>query len=236
MNILGNPTATKNQLLSWVKTKNPNQLAIDLLDLYWHISVDNGVNPVVVYCQSMKETGYLRFGGVLNASFKNPCGLKNPSGGDCYDPNAHKTFDSWSKGILAQVEHLALYAGKSDYPLKDTVDPRHFPYLKGKCPTVESLGGSWAPSSDYGHSLVRMCDEVKSMKVEEEVKGPITIEDALVIIEREVLELKTNISKKEEEVAEIKLELEIKEEERLEIETRDKENSEKIAEIKKILE
>ena len=45
MNILGQATATKEQLLEWVKNKKPNQLALDLLDLYWNISVENGVNP-----------------------------------------------------------------------------------------------------------------------------------------------------------------------------------------------
>ena len=167
MNILSNPTATKEQLLAWVKTKKPNKLALDLLDLYWCISVENGVNPILVYCQSMKETGYLKFGGVLNETFKNPCGLKNTAGGGCTDPNAHMVFDSWAKGILAQVEHLALYAGKEGYPLKNPVDPRHFSYLLGKVKTVEGLSGNWA-GGNYGEAIIKMCNEVQNMKTEED--------------------------------------------------------------------
>lgn len=173
MDILSKPSATKEQLLAWVKTKNPNQLAIDLLDLYWAISVENGVNPIITYCQSMKETAYHRYGGVLDSSYFNPCGLKNSNGGGDYDANAHKRFDSWSKGILAQVEHLALYAGKSGYPLKDTVDPRHFPYLLGTAKTVESLSGKWAGAT-YGQSIVAMCEDVAKTivvnPVNEEIK------------------------------------------------------------------
>ena len=168
MNILGQATETKVQLLEWVKNKKPNQLALDLLDLYWNISVENGVNPVVVFTQSMKETGFMKFGGVLDSSFKNPCGLKNTKGGGNYDPNAHKRFDSWSKGILAQVEHLCLYAGKEGYPLQDTVDPRHFPYLLGRCKTVESLSNNWAGAT-YGQSIVKMCEEVESTAVEKKL-------------------------------------------------------------------
>lgn len=165
MNILSEPTATKEQLLEWVKVKNPNQLAINLLDLFWNISIDNGVNPVIVYCQSMKETGYMKFGGVLDESFKNTCGLKNYKGGGDYDPDAHKVFSSWTKGILAHVEHLALYAGKEGYPLSEPVDPRHFAYITGKCTTVESLSNNWA-GNNYGNDIVKMCKEVENIKID----------------------------------------------------------------------
>lgn len=164
MNILSKPTCTKEQLLKWVESKNPNKLAIDLLDLYWEISIENGVNPAIVYCQSMKETGYMKFGGVLNESFKNPCGLKITSGGGDYDADAHKKFDSWNDGILAQVQHLCLYAGQDNYPLINPVDPRHFKYLLGKCKTVRSLSGNWA-GTGYGEAIERMCKEVEKIKV-----------------------------------------------------------------------
>lgn len=162
MDILTRETASKEQLSIWVRTKNPNPLAIELLDLYWTIALEYGVNPIVVYCQSMKETGYLKFGGVLDETFKNPCGLKIPQGGACDNPNAHKRFNSWTLGITAQCEHLALYAGKEQYPLKEPLDPRHFSYLHGKCKTVESLSNNWA-GSNYGESIVKMCDEVTNV-------------------------------------------------------------------------
>lgn len=159
MNIISSPTATKAQLLAWVKTKSPNQLAITLLDLYWNVAVQCGVDPVVVYTQSMIETAYMRFGGVLDASYCNPCGLKITQGGSNTDPNAHEKFPTWAHGILAQCEHLALYGGKSGYPLGNPVDPRHFSYLLGTSPTVEGLSNNWAGAT-YGQDIVRLCTEV----------------------------------------------------------------------------
>lgn len=159
------PTASKEQLLIWVKTKKPNQLAIELLDLFWEISIEHQLDPVVVYCQAMKETGFMRFGGVLDSSFHNTCGLKTTVGGGNYDPNAHKRFDSWSKGIIAQCEHLCLYAGVSGYPLSEPLDPRHFNWIKGTALNVEDLSGKWAGAT-YGESLAKMCQEVTNIKIE----------------------------------------------------------------------
>jgi carbon monoxide dehydrogenase subunit G len=117
---------------------------------------------VVAYAQSAKETGYGHFKGVLDASFKNPCGMKTKSGGANNDPNAHQRFSTWEEGIQAQIDHLALYAGAPGYPKAETPDPRHFPYLKGTAPNVEDLGGKWAPSANYGKDIVAMMAKLEA--------------------------------------------------------------------------
>lgn len=171
MNILGKPTASIEQMKEWARSKKAHQEFIDLAPLYYEVSKAAGVNPIITYTQSAKETGYFKFGGVLDITFKNPCGLKVSGGGGDKDPNAHKRFASWEEGIQAQVDHLALYAGAEGYPKPGTPDPRHFPYLKGSAKTVESLSGKWAPSSSYGNDIVKMVKEVESTKVE--VKDPV---------------------------------------------------------------
>lgn len=170
--IISKPTANVKQMEAWAKSKNANQLFIDLAPIFYNTSVAAGVNPLVAYCQSAKETGYMKFGGVIDATFKNPCGLKINAGGGCSDPNAHKKFNTWDDGIKAQIDHLALYAGAQGYPKVGTPDPRHFPYLKGTAPTVESLGGKWAPNTNYGVEIVKMMREVEMMNVTESGKYP----------------------------------------------------------------
>jgi hypothetical protein len=96
-----------------------------------------------------------RFGGVLDESFRNTCGMKTRQGGANSDPNAHQRFTSWEESVTAHCDHLALYAGAPGYPRADTPDPRHFAHLVGKARTYEELGGKWAPSPDYGRSIVR---------------------------------------------------------------------------------
>lgn len=164
MLILSKPTATLEQCLTWAKNKKATDLFIELVPKLYSIAEKEGVNPVLVVVQCAKETGYCRFGGVLDSSFKNTCGLKIPQGGGCTDPNAHMRFETWEDGILAQVEHLALYAGKENYPLDNPKDPRHFEYLLGTAPYVVNLSGNWAGGT-YGEDLVKMIKEVEETKV-----------------------------------------------------------------------
>ena len=182
MLILNKPTSTYLQCKKWAESKNPNPLFLEILPKLYNIAIENGIDPTLVIVQCAKETGYCKFGGVLDASFRNPCGLKIAQGGDNYDPNAHKRFDSWDDGITAQCQHLALYAGKEGYPLSNPLDPRHFSYLLGKCPTVESLSGNWAGKT-YGQDLVVMMAQIINTDVDELYELESMIEELKSIIE-----------------------------------------------------
>ena len=161
LSILSKPTSTYEQCKKWAESKNASDLFMEILPILYNTAVENGVDPTLVVAQCAKETGYCKFGGVLDASFKNPCGLKTPGGGGDKDKNAHTRFDSWEDGVLAQVQHLALYAGKEGYPLSNPKDPRHFADLFGKCKTVKSLSNNWA-GSGYGEDLEKMMKEIMS--------------------------------------------------------------------------
>lgn len=152
-NILGRSEIGAEKAKAWARSRRCKDLAILSADLTWEIAPRLGVRPEVAYAQQMKETGFFKFGGVLDERYHNVCGLKTPAGGGNYDPNAHTIFYDWSMGILAQVEHLALYAGAWVTHLGDApTDPRHFPYLHGRAKTVEELSNNWA-GAGYGQSL-----------------------------------------------------------------------------------
>lgn len=154
--ILSECEVTVKQAKKWAKERNATDTFIDLADLYWKYSDEcGGVNPAIAYVQAAKETGYGKFGGVLDESYCNPCGLKTEQGGDDNYPDAHQKFDSWEKGVQAHLDHLALYAGVDGYPKSDTYDPRHFKTIMGRCKTINELGGAgkWAPSETYGQEV-----------------------------------------------------------------------------------
>ena len=154
INIISSTKVTAEQAKSWAKSKGATETFINLADLYFKYAKECGnVNPGIAYVQSAKETGYGKFGGVLDESYHNPCGMKTSSGGGDYDKDAHQRFNSWDEGVQAHLDHLALYAGADGYPKKDTYDPRHFVTIKGNAPTVNSLGGKWAPSTTYGQEI-----------------------------------------------------------------------------------
>jgi N-acetylmuramoyl-L-alanine amidase len=161
--IVGPATATVGQAQAWAKASGATQEFINLAPLYWSIGPSRcGIDPVVAYTQAAKETGYGKFGGVLDASYCNPCGLKKKDGGSDTDPNAHKKFSSWEEGVTAHLDHLALYAGVAGYPRTDTADERQFDFIKGKCPTVESLGANWAPNAAYGNDIVKLMQALQA--------------------------------------------------------------------------
>lgn len=152
--IISDTKVTAKQAEDWAKSKGATKTFISLADLYFEYSSDHGnVNPAIAYVQAAKETGFGNFGGVLNESYHNPCGLKKTTGGSDTDPNAHQIFDSWDKGVQAHLDHLALYAGAAGYPRRDTYDPRVFITIKGTATTVNSLGTKWAPSVTYGEEV-----------------------------------------------------------------------------------
>lgn len=90
--IISDCSVTVEQAKDWAKSKGATQTFIDLADLYWKYYKDcGGVNPGIAYVQSAKETGYGKFGVVLNESFYNPCGLKNEKGGEDILKEIHMT-------------------------------------------------------------------------------------------------------------------------------------------------
>ena len=157
INIISETNITAEDAQRWAESKGATSTFADLAKLYFkYASKCGGVNPAIAYVQAAKETGYGKFGGVLDETYYNPCGLKTSQGGGDYDPNAHQRFNSWDEGVQAHMDHLALYAGAKGYPKSDTYDPRHFVTIKGKAKTVNSLGGNWAPSATYGEEINKL--------------------------------------------------------------------------------
>ena len=182
INIISDTEITVQDAKKWAKNNGATETFVNLADLYWKYSKSNGnVNPALAYVQAAHETGFGRFGGVLDESYYNPCGMKNTNAGinDDTIKEAHKKFDSWEHGVLAHLDHLALYAGSNGYPKKNieqsyvedgldnesTYDSRHFAYLAGSAKTALDLSGSWA-AGNYGEKLIRFYNEL--IKVNEQ--------------------------------------------------------------------
>lgn len=161
--IISDTEVTAKDAKKWAKSKGATETFIGIADLYFEYSPEHGdVNPAIAYVQAAKETGFGRFGGVIDESYKNPCGLKIAAGGGDTDPNAHQKFKTWDQGVQAHLDHLALYAGAKGYPkdAEDTYDPRHYATRKGVAPTVNSLGTNWAPSTTYGQEVSKLYQDL----------------------------------------------------------------------------
>ena len=107
-----------------------------------------GVCPEVLYAQVMKETGYLRFGNLVQANQCNFGGVGATGPG-----NPGYTFSSVREGLRVQVQHLKAYA--TTEPLNNPcIDPRFNLVSRGCAPKTTDLNGRWAiPGKGYGESL-----------------------------------------------------------------------------------
>lgn len=164
--ILSKSKSNVEQMQAWAKNNGASEAFINLAPLYMDLASKVGINPEGIYVQAAYETGYGNFGGVIDESYHNPCGMKIKKGGGDKDPDAHQRFASWEEGVQAHIDHLALYAGAEGYPKKDSPDPRHFPYLLNTVKRFKLLGGKWAPSNSYGDRIEELVEDVYSTNID----------------------------------------------------------------------
>lgn len=160
--IMGESSASAKQMVAYftsVDARYPESVyeskGAPTIDAFAQIVVEEaqaeGVKAEIVFCQAMKETGWLRFGGSVKPDQCNFAGL-GATGGSV----SGAVFPDVRTGIRAQVQHLKAYAS-TDPLVNKCVDPR-FSYVKrGSATTLASLNGKWAvPGNHYGEDIFEM--------------------------------------------------------------------------------
>ncbi|MEF9945465.1 MAG: glucosaminidase domain-containing protein [Lachnospiraceae bacterium] len=132
--------------------------------MYVDESLAEGVRPEVAFVQTMKETGWLQYGGDSHVEQYNFAGLGTTGGG--VEGNA---FPDVRTGIRAQIQHLKAYA-TADPLNQECVDARYDYVAKGCAPYVEWLGQNenpggygWATGEQYGYDIVDMIQKLKAL-------------------------------------------------------------------------
>ena len=108
----------------------------------------------IAFAQTMLETGYLRFGGIVKPTDLNFSGL-----GACDSCPRGLAFPSAELGVRAQIQHLYAYAAAGAdpavlaRPLADIRFTNVRPY--GKAALWEQMGnGNWATGPDYATKVL----------------------------------------------------------------------------------
>ena len=131
----------------------------DFCQMYYEEAVAEGVKAEVAFAQAMKESAWLKFGGIVKIEQFNFAGL------GALDGNAQGQAASFSDvrtGIRAQIQHLKAYGSAED--LKSAcVDPRFKYVTRNSAKYVEWLGikenpagVGWASDKNYGYAIVDM--------------------------------------------------------------------------------
>lgn len=178
--IMGTAQATVSQMVSFAMKGNkepqlPSCTLKELAEIFVSEAKAEGVRADVAWAQSLHETGYFKYGGIVKASQNNYAGIGALNG------NAEgqaANFPTPTIGVRAQIQHLKAYASKEAL-VNECVDPRFSLVTRGSAEFVEWLGVADNPNGKgwaylgrgYGASVISLLNGI--LKEEKEVEDGI---------------------------------------------------------------
>ena len=179
--IMGEARATAQQMALYCRSKNAEPKLTscsleELAEMYLEEGRAEGVRGDVAWAQSLHETGFFKFGGIVQPSQNNFAGIGALNGNT---QGQAATFPDPRTGVRAQIQHLKAYASKE--PLVNAcVDPRFSLVTRGSAEFVEWLGASdnpqgkgWAvPGKGYGASVVKLLGAVMAQETPQSPAEP----------------------------------------------------------------
>ena len=170
--IMGNSNVTVREMVDYFNASGEEYPAEELSEggadsietfcqMYYDEATAEGVRPEVAFAQTMKETGFLQYGGDASIEQFNFAGLGTTGNGV-----PGNSYPDVQTGIRAQIQHLKAYA-TSDSLNQECVDDRYEYVKKGSAPYVQWLGQQenpegvgWATGDNYGYDIVGMIEDM----------------------------------------------------------------------------
>ena len=170
--IMGSSDVTVQEMVDYFNASGEEYPAAELSEggadsietfcqMYYDEATAEGVRPEVAFAQTMKETGFLQYGGDASIEQFNFAGLGTTGNGV-----PGNSYPDVQTGIRAQIQHLKAYA-TSDSLNQECVDDRYEYVKKGSAPYVQWLGQQenpeglgWATGDNYGYDIVGMIEEM----------------------------------------------------------------------------
>lgn len=172
--IMGETQATAQQMALFCRSKNSTpQLTScsleQLAEMFIEEGKAEGVRGDVAFAQSLHETGYFKFGGIVLPAQNNYAGIGALNGNTT---GQAASFPDPRTGVRAQIQHLKAYAS-TEALVNECVDPRFSLVARGVAPYVEWLGAEdnpegrgWAvPGAGYGANIVKLLGQILAQEV-----------------------------------------------------------------------
>lgn len=171
--IMGKAQATAQQMALFCRSKNSApQLTSCSLEQLAEMFIEEGevegVRGDVAFAQSLHETGYFKFGGIVLPTQNNYAGIGALNGNAT---GQAASFPDPRTGVRAQIQHLKAYAS-TEALVNECVDPRFSLVARGVAPYVEWLGAAdnpqgrgWAvPGAGYGANIVKLLGQIMAQE------------------------------------------------------------------------
>ena len=133
---------------------------VDFASYYIDEGLAEGINSDAAFAQMCLETGFLRFGGLVQEEWNNFCGL-----GAMGPEHPGEIFETEQLGVRAHIQHLQAYATTEDVKLNnELIDPRYSWVHKTKfVEDIWGLAGTWATDPDYGFKIDGILSRMEDM-------------------------------------------------------------------------
>lgn len=171
--IMGKAQATAQQMALFCRSKNsaPQLTSCSLeqlAEMFIEEGEAEGVRGDVAFAQSLHETGYFKFGGIVLPTQNNYAGIGALNGNAI---GQAASFPDPRTGVRAQIQHLKAYAS-TEALVNECVDPRFSLVARGVAPYVEWLGAAdnpqgcgWAvPGAGYGANIVKLLGQIMAQE------------------------------------------------------------------------
>jgi N-acetylmuramoyl-L-alanine amidase len=171
--IMGKAQATAQQMALFCRSKNsaPQLTSCSLeqlAEMFIEEGEAEGVRGDVAFAQSLHETGYFKFGGIVFPTQNNYAGIGALNGNAT---GQAASFPDPRTGVRAQIQHLKAYAS-TEALVNECVDPRFSLVARGVAPYVEWLGAAdnpqgcgWAvPGVGYGANIVKLLGQIMAQE------------------------------------------------------------------------
>lgn len=172
--IMGKAQATAQQMALFCRSKNSSPQVTScsleqLAEMFIEEGEAEGVRGDVAFAQSLHETGYFKFGGIVLPTQNNYAGIGALNGNAT---GQAASFPDPRTGVRAQIQHLKAYAS-TEALVNECVDPRFSLVARGVAPYVEWLGAAdnpkgrgWAvPGAGYGANIVKLLGQILAQEV-----------------------------------------------------------------------
>lgn len=167
--IMGMAQATAQQMALFCRSRNPAPKLTacsveELAALFLEEGKAEGVRGDVAFAQSLHETSFFQFGGIVQPGQNNYAGIGALNGNT---QGQAASFPDPRTGVRAQIQHLKAYASAEPL-IRACVDPRFGLAARGVAPWVEWLGAAdnpsgkgWAvPGQGYGERVVKLLGQI----------------------------------------------------------------------------
>jgi hypothetical protein len=139
------------------ENKNADRNFVEQLARYYLAEAEiEGVNHDIAFAQMCLETGFLRFGNLVQPEQYNFAGLGATGPGV---PGL--SFPSPQMGVRAHIQHLKAY-GSEDSLNQELINPRFRLVRRGSSPSIQGLAGTWAADLQYAEKIERILQRLYS--------------------------------------------------------------------------